>query len=76
MNVPGCAMPVLSMFRPTFSVSTYHRFLVLVLATIMTTGRRARGGGGVGSATGLTSTRTAGTTARAGGRQGASHGDL
>ena len=40
MNVPACAMPVLSMFRPTFSTPTYHRFLVLVLAAILTTGRR------------------------------------
>ena len=28
------------MFRPTFSTPTYHRFLVLVLAAILTTGRR------------------------------------
>jgi DDE superfamily endonuclease len=40
MNVPACAMPVLSMFRPTFCTPTYHRFLVLVLAAILTTGRR------------------------------------
>jgi hypothetical protein len=40
MNVPACAMPVLSMFRPAFSAPTYHRFLVLVLATVLTTGRR------------------------------------
>jgi DDE superfamily endonuclease len=40
MNVPACAMPVLSMFRPTFSTPTYHRFLVLVLAAVLTTGRR------------------------------------
>ncbi len=40
MNVPTCAMPVLSMFRPAFSTPTYHRFLVLVLAAILTTGRR------------------------------------
>jgi DDE superfamily endonuclease len=39
MNVPACAMPVLSMFRPTFSTPTYHRFLVLGLAAILTTGR-------------------------------------
>jgi len=40
MHVPACAMPVLSMFRPVFSSPTYHRFLVLVLAAILTTGRR------------------------------------
>jgi hypothetical protein len=40
MNVPACAMPVLSMFRPAFSTPTYHRVLVLVLAAILTTGRR------------------------------------
>jgi DDE superfamily endonuclease len=40
MNVPACAMPVLSMFRHAFSTPTYHRFLVLVLAAILTTGRR------------------------------------
>ena len=40
MNVPACAMPVLTMFRPVFSTPTYHRFLVLVLAAILTTGRR------------------------------------
>jgi hypothetical protein len=33
-------MPVLTMFRPAFSTPTYHRFLVLVLAAILTTGRR------------------------------------
>jgi SRSO17 transposase len=40
MNVPACAMPVLRMFRPAFSTPTYHRFLVLVLAAVLTTGRR------------------------------------
>jgi hypothetical protein len=40
MNIPACAMPVLSMFRPVFSTPTYHRFCVLMLATILTTGRR------------------------------------
>ena len=40
MNVPACAMPVLTMFRPAFSSPTYHRFLILVLAAILTTGRR------------------------------------
>jgi hypothetical protein len=33
-------MSVLAMFRPVFSTPTYHRFLVLVLAAILTTGRR------------------------------------
>jgi hypothetical protein len=40
MNVPACAMPVLSMFRPAFSTATDHRVLVLGLAAILTTGRR------------------------------------
>jgi hypothetical protein len=44
MNVPACAMPVLTMFRPMFrpmfSTPTYHRVLVLVLAAVLTTGRR------------------------------------
>jgi hypothetical protein len=40
MNVPACAMPVLTMFRPAFSTPTYHRFLILVLAAVLTTGRR------------------------------------
>ena len=40
MNVPAGAMPVLTMFRPAFSTPTYHRFLILVLATVLTTGRR------------------------------------
>jgi hypothetical protein len=40
MTVPTCAMPVLTMFRPAFSAPTYHRFLVLALAAVLTTGRR------------------------------------
>jgi hypothetical protein len=40
MNVPACAMSVLTMFRPVFSTPTYHRFLVRVLAAILTMGRR------------------------------------
>jgi hypothetical protein len=40
MNVPPCAVPVLSMFRPAFSTPTYHRFLILALAAVLTTGRR------------------------------------
>jgi hypothetical protein len=40
MNVPAYVMPVLSMFRPAFFTPTYHRFLVLVLAAVLTTGRR------------------------------------
>ena len=40
MDVPACTIPVLSMFQPAFSTPTYHRFLVLVLAAILTTGRR------------------------------------
>jgi hypothetical protein len=40
MNVPTCTIPVLSIFQPAFSTPTYHRFLVLVLAAVLTTGRR------------------------------------
>src|SRR5688572_4536994 len=40
MNLPTWAMPVLSVFQPAFSTPTYHRFLVLVLAAVLTTGRR------------------------------------
>jgi hypothetical protein len=40
MNVPAGAMPVLTMFRPAFSTPTYHRFLILGLAAVLTTGRR------------------------------------
>jgi DDE superfamily endonuclease/Archaeal putative transposase ISC1217 len=40
MHVPTCAMPVLSLFRRAFSTPTYHRFCVLVLAAVLTTGRR------------------------------------
>jgi hypothetical protein len=40
MNIPACAMPVLTMFRPAFSTPTYHRFCMLVLAAVLTTGRR------------------------------------
>jgi DDE superfamily endonuclease len=40
MDVPACTIPVLSTFRPVFSTPTYHRFLVLVLAAVLTTGRR------------------------------------
>jgi hypothetical protein len=40
MNVPPCAVPVLTMFRPAFSTPTYHRFLILALAAVLTTGRR------------------------------------
>ena len=40
MNVPTWAVPVLTMFRPAFSTPTYHRFLVLALAAVLTTGRR------------------------------------
>jgi hypothetical protein len=40
MNIPACTMPLLSMLRPTFSTPTYHRFLVLLFAAILTTGRR------------------------------------
>jgi DDE superfamily endonuclease len=40
MNVPACAMPVLTLFRPAFSTPTSHRFLILALAAVWTTGRR------------------------------------
>jgi phosphatidate phosphatase APP1 len=40
MNVPTCVMPVLTMFRPAFSAPTSHRFMILVLAAVLTTGRR------------------------------------
>jgi hypothetical protein len=40
MDIPTWAMPVLTMFRPAFASPTYHRFLVLVLAAVLTTGRR------------------------------------
>jgi DDE superfamily endonuclease len=40
MNIPACMMPLLMVFRPAFSSPTYHRFLVLVLAAVLTTGRR------------------------------------
>jgi DDE superfamily endonuclease len=40
MNVPTCAMPILTMFRPAFSAPTYHRFMILALAAVLTTGRR------------------------------------
>ncbi len=40
MNLPACAMSVLPMFRPVFSTPTYHRFLILLLAAVLTTGRR------------------------------------
>jgi hypothetical protein len=40
MNVPNFALPVLTMLRPTFSMPTYNRFLVLLLGTLLTTGRR------------------------------------
>jgi DDE superfamily endonuclease len=33
-------MPVLTVCRPVFSTPTYQRFLVLVLATVLTVGRR------------------------------------
>jgi DDE superfamily endonuclease len=39
MNVPACAMPLLSTFRPAFSTPTDHRFCVLMLAAVLTTGR-------------------------------------
>jgi hypothetical protein len=40
MNIPAGAIPVLTMLPPAFSTPTYHRFLGLVLAAVLTTGRR------------------------------------
>jgi DDE superfamily endonuclease len=40
MKLPDFAGPVLSMFQPAFSTPTYHRFLVLWLGAIFTTGRQ------------------------------------
>ena len=40
MHIPIWAIPVLTMFRPAFSTPTYHRFLVLALDAVLTTGRR------------------------------------
>jgi hypothetical protein len=40
MNIPACAMPVLSIFRPAFSTPTSHQFLILVLTAVLSTGRR------------------------------------
>src|SRR5262245_27675566 len=38
MKVPDFAVPVLSLFQPAFSTPTYHRFLVLLLVALLTTG--------------------------------------
>ena len=32
-------MPVLTMFRPAFSTPTFHQFLILALAAVLTIGR-------------------------------------
>jgi len=40
MNVPTWALPVRTMFRPTFSAPTYPRLMLLALAAVLTTGRR------------------------------------
>lgn len=40
MRLPDVAVPVLSMFQPAFATPTYHRFLVLLLGAILTTGRQ------------------------------------
>jgi hypothetical protein len=40
MNVPDFALPILTIFQPAFSTPTYNRFLVLLLGTLLTTGRR------------------------------------
>jgi hypothetical protein len=40
MKLPDFAVPVLNVFQPAFSTPTYHRFLVLWLGAILTTGRQ------------------------------------
>jgi len=40
MNIPDFALPICTIFQPTFSAPTYNRFLVLLLGTLLTTGRR------------------------------------
>ena len=40
MKVPDFAVPVLMMFQPAFATPTSHRFLVLLLGAILTTGRQ------------------------------------
>jgi hypothetical protein len=40
MNVPTFALPVLGILRPACSTPTYTRFLVLLLGSLLTTGRR------------------------------------
>jgi DDE superfamily endonuclease len=40
MRRPNFALPVLSVLPPAFSTPTYHRFLVLWLGAILTTGRQ------------------------------------
>ena len=40
LTIPDFAQPVLSSFAPVFYHPTYQRFLVLLLAAVLTTGRR------------------------------------
>ena len=40
LTLPEFARPVLSSFAPVFYHPTYQRFLVLLLAAVLTTGRR------------------------------------
>ena len=40
LTIPEFARPVLSAFAPVFYDPTYQRFLLLLLAAILTTGRR------------------------------------
>jgi DDE superfamily endonuclease len=42
MNIPAFALPVLTIFQPTFSTPPYTRFLVLLVGALLTTGRRTR----------------------------------
>jgi hypothetical protein len=39
MSLPDFAVPLLSIFQPAFTQPTYHRFLVLLLGALLTTGR-------------------------------------
>src|SRR4030095_6072411 len=39
MDLPDFAVPLLSIFQPAFTQPTYHRFLVLLLGALLTTGR-------------------------------------
>jgi hypothetical protein len=40
MPMPDFALPLRTIFQPAFSTPTYHRFLVLLLGALLSTGRR------------------------------------